>query len=331
MLLSEALLSGDGLVDEALLQQCFLSLSAQDIENIQCEAASVKRLGHTAQALLMGALERYESMDLLLEGQQLIEDKQTLGEIDFLLKTPNSLGLQHWELAIKYYLFNPRTSCFHGPSRNDRLDIKLSRMLEHQLPMIQHPVARALWQRWGKNVESSLMLKGRLFYPLENCERDWSSSALAARAEEVAKQMKPLTVAGDSNFSAEGDVSRKAGYRLKPSDQKGYHLNPSHEKGWWMTREQFLSRDVNSGYVLTQKQWLGIHGNMTLLDSGALKREVQAALDQWGKAVMTLLRHENEDLFVFVVPNDWESEHGMTKPLKGLNSRQGRPLNRSRT
>jgi hypothetical protein len=45
----------------------------------------------------------------LYENIQVIEDKKTIGEIDFLLKK-NTKQVIHMELAYKFYLFDPSIS-----------------------------------------------------------------------------------------------------------------------------------------------------------------------------------------------------------------------------
>ncbi|MFT5680248.1 MAG: hypothetical protein ACI8RZ_001154 [Myxococcota bacterium] len=73
---------------------------------------------------------------------QIILDGRTLGAPDLLLSHGDTAW--HVELAVKFYLCRPgktgwETSHWAGPRGNDRLDRKLSRLQEHQLPLLQRP------------------------------------------------------------------------------------------------------------------------------------------------------------------------------------------------
>ena len=46
--------------------------------------------------------------------------------------------VEHWEVAVKFYLQHSRHekwSSWIGPGQRDRLDLKLGRMIDHQLPL----------------------------------------------------------------------------------------------------------------------------------------------------------------------------------------------------
>lgn len=101
----------------------------------------------------------------------------TQGAFDFLLHA--DAHYWHLEAAVKFYLGAPEhvqadqlsASAWHrwiGPRANDRLDIKLKRLIQHQLPLSTQqnalPELQALtgqtraWQR-------ALLLQGYFFYP----------------------------------------------------------------------------------------------------------------------------------------------------------------------
>lgn len=150
-----------------------------------------KRLGHYAEQLLAfflgeGVLGRLIAANLPLRRASL-----TLGECDFLLEGHGGERL-HWELAVKCYLYvdepgaesaeaAPATAAhdaapvaagtdysslarYVGPNLADRFDLKLSRMVGHQLPLSARPEFRALVA--GGPWQAELFLRGWLFYPL---------------------------------------------------------------------------------------------------------------------------------------------------------------------
>jgi uncharacterized protein len=100
-----------------------------------------RRVGHYAERLVHFVLSHSPHFRLIAANLPLRLEKQTVGECDFLLEDRAGRRL-HWELAVKCYLYvetepfppDPLAS-FVGPALGDRLDIKLRRMLDHQLPL----------------------------------------------------------------------------------------------------------------------------------------------------------------------------------------------------
>ncbi|CAB3794832.1 DUF1853 family protein [Pararobbsia alpina] len=103
-----------------------------------------QRVGHYAERLVHFVLSHSPHFRLIAANLPLRLQKQTVGECDFLLENLEGHRL-HWELAVKCYLYVEPThasakhddplASFVGPALGDRLDIKLRRMLEHQLPL----------------------------------------------------------------------------------------------------------------------------------------------------------------------------------------------------
>jgi uncharacterized protein len=110
-----------------------------------------RRVGHYAEGLVHYALSHSTQFQLVAANLPLRVQKQTVGECDFLLEDRAGQRL-HWELAVKCYLHVdalPQTladplASFVGPALGDRLDIKLRRMLDHQLPLSGRPDYAAL-------------------------------------------------------------------------------------------------------------------------------------------------------------------------------------------
>ena len=119
---------------------------------------------------------------------RLYREKQTLGEMDFLFMTPDQV-LHHWETAVKFYLFYQHANGaigWYGPNANDRLDIKLARLKNHQLCMLRTVQGKAFLETLQSNlrfdaVQSYAFVKGYLFYPLNQWGRHqpWTSPEIA--------------------------------------------------------------------------------------------------------------------------------------------------------
>ena len=118
-------------------------------ENLAAEWAwhgAPKRLGRRFESLLTALFEQSDQCKLLKHGLVIRDQKQTVGEIDYVIELPS--GVLHLEVAIKFYagVGNPsdreHTSGWIGPSCQDRLDLKINHLLTHQLRLSQTPLAQ---------------------------------------------------------------------------------------------------------------------------------------------------------------------------------------------
>lgn len=112
-----------------------------------------------------------EHWRICLKNYPIYAGKRTLGELDFLLEAADKT-LLHVEAAIKFYLLTPTAatpvawSNWVGPNAADRLDIKLERMLGHQLPMAASATAElteAAEREAGAVIQSLYLMKGVFF------------------------------------------------------------------------------------------------------------------------------------------------------------------------
>lgn len=135
----------------------------------QLPAAHGNRLGRYYEQLWQFALDAAPDIRLLAANLAIREHGHTLGELDLLVEDDE--GLQHIELAVKFYLGPSRidgrqAAHWLGPGRLDRLDLKLERLLQHQLRLTHLPAAREPLQRLSpRSAIASLWLGGYLFYP----------------------------------------------------------------------------------------------------------------------------------------------------------------------
>lgn len=128
-------------------------------------------LGIYAERLLAFYLSRLPDTRLQAVNLAVRRDGRTLGECDFLIMTASGARL-HWELATKFYLCLPEPDAarppplerYLGPGLTDRLDLKLARLLRHQLGLTRHPAFDSALH--GSGWRPGMLVKGRLFYPL---------------------------------------------------------------------------------------------------------------------------------------------------------------------
>lgn len=102
----------------------------------------------------------YHPYELVCRNWQQFSGQQTIGEVDVLVNNQQTRQLEHWELAIKFYLGDADLTLpqhWRGLNRRDHLQRKLQRMLSRQFTLT-HFADEAISCR-------KLVLKGRFFYP----------------------------------------------------------------------------------------------------------------------------------------------------------------------
>lgn len=132
------------------------------------------RLGHLVEKTVAQCIRASNNFRLLNESIQLIEEKQTLGEIDFILEEVKSRKIIHMELAYKFYLYDPSLSDdpiqnWIGPNRNDSLHLKLKKLKEKQFPLLHHKALGAkLAGLESSEISQALCFMASLFVPYQS-------------------------------------------------------------------------------------------------------------------------------------------------------------------
>lgn len=132
-------------------------------------ANNARLLGSYFECLWQFFFQNAPHWQLLKHHFQVFDGKQTLGELDILAKAEKCPAI-HVELAVKFYLLQPNQtggSLKHwlGPQSHDRFDLKLDKLAQKQLPMIDHPMTEQALkdQNLPLNWQQALCLKGYLF------------------------------------------------------------------------------------------------------------------------------------------------------------------------
>lgn len=122
------------------------------------------RLGHYFEALISYWLIISPNFECLFKQQQIFQEKQTIGELDFIVKDKRTQQVIHLEVAVKFYLgFDDvqQIHNWHGANRKDRLDLKFKHLSDKQTQLAkQHPELMPI-----EIDQSACLVKGRLFYP----------------------------------------------------------------------------------------------------------------------------------------------------------------------
>lgn len=101
----------------------------------------------------------YHPYQLLAHSLQIIEGKNTLGELDFLIFNQEKQRIEHWEVALKYYLaeHDVQLRDWYGLNRQDTLYRKLGHFAHQQFKFneaLGHPI-----------IQRFAVMKGQLYLP----------------------------------------------------------------------------------------------------------------------------------------------------------------------
>lgn len=123
------------------------------------ETRASHRVGYYVESLIQVWLQATPGITNLRQGIQVIEGKETRGEIDFLFEWNGEL--HHLEVALKFYLFCPEATVHGshviGPNAADTFERKRDRMRDHQLPLGR--------KAFPEIAKSHVWMKGMIFYP----------------------------------------------------------------------------------------------------------------------------------------------------------------------
>lgn len=183
------------------------------------------RLGKYFEQIMWLGLAQHPRWERVQQHVVIQGEHRTLGELDLIVRNSASKEVEHWELAVKFYLgFGDvsQAKSWHGPRLSDRLDKKIDKLVNQQLPMAALANAQGLLPDECYHIaRSRLLVKGRLFYPLT---------------------------------SVEGQLRQSLEWVEVPS-----FLNPKHEYGWWASADdwqKYLCTHTLDVQPLRRLEWL---------------------------------------------------------------------------
>lgn len=160
--------------DEAQLEQ-WLGLIKKNEEHLDAFMQQVQpnRLGLYYEYLLRFFFEAHPDYKLLMHNHPVFQARRTMGAFDFIYKNKSN-QIIHRESAVKFYLGVPNGhdgeysdwSQWWGPNKVDRLDKKLTRLMEHQIKLSDTQEALNLFEKENIHIDGKeIDLKGYLCYP----------------------------------------------------------------------------------------------------------------------------------------------------------------------
>ncbi len=151
------------------------SFEKESISNANHNKFSETRLGKRAEQFLFDQIHRSNNSEIIGNNIQIKQKKQTIGEIDAVIKHHSELI--HLESVFKFYLYDPLNADFIdkwvGPNKNDTLRLKIKKLKNKQLPLLFNPNTNKVLQKLGINVnkvKQRVCFKAQLFLPFNNPE-----------------------------------------------------------------------------------------------------------------------------------------------------------------
>lgn len=135
------------------------------------------RLGHLAEQFAFNQLEQLDNCKILAENVQVQKNKQTLGELDALIKLNQETI--HLEIIYKFYVYDeslgtPELERWIGPNRKDSLIEKITKLKTKQLPLLHSSECESILDALGlerSNIQQKVLFKAQLFIPYQTSVR----------------------------------------------------------------------------------------------------------------------------------------------------------------
>lgn len=130
------------------------------------------RLGHQMEHVFKQLVEYAKAYEVVIHNLPIRKGKQTLGEIDFILKDKKNQKLIHVELTYKFYIIDPNISePIHqliGPNRHDAFFAKMQKIKHKQFTLLH--VEEGVKALYDNNIDHSKIehqccFKAQLFQP----------------------------------------------------------------------------------------------------------------------------------------------------------------------
>ncbi len=129
-------------------------------------------LGKRIESFFSYSIRHSDRYNIVAGNIQIIENKTTLGELDFILLDRIKNSYIHVEVVYKFYIYDPtfqnELERWIGPNRRDTFLYKLSKLKKKQLPLLFHPQTKIKLKELGlKPIDplQKVCFKALLFVP----------------------------------------------------------------------------------------------------------------------------------------------------------------------
>ncbi|MFI8379686.1 DUF1853 family protein [Leeuwenhoekiella sp. NPDC079379] len=132
------------------------------------------RLGQRMEVFMSAALKN-EHYTIRAKNLQIIANKRTLGELDFILEDHKEKKLIHLEMVYKFYFYRPEIegdwrAKLIGPNAKDQLIFKLNKLSQHQFPILKNRNTQLYLKDLrllDRYIEQQIYFKAQIFVPFK--------------------------------------------------------------------------------------------------------------------------------------------------------------------
>ncbi|MDV2441916.1 DUF1853 family protein [Acinetobacter gerneri] len=170
--------------------------------------------------------DTYHHYQLIGHSIQIIEGANTLGELDFLILNKKTQEIEHWEVALKYYLAEHDLALQHwyGLNRTDTLLRKLTHF-SHQQFKFNYVKNHEIDRRFA-------IMKGQLYLPTN-----------------APNNALPLWVNSERRIGTWGNETLKDFYRLQRQEWICPDWQQSSPPAYWWTDGLYHNRTTQQFYM----------------------------------------------------------------------------------
>jgi len=149
-----------------------------EIDNLdfsQLEITKRLTLGNRVERFFEFYINESKNYELVKNNIQVIKDKHTIGELDFIIYDRKEKRYIHIEHVYKFYLYDETVENeidrYIGPNCNDTLVKKLTKLKEKQFPLLYKDETKKYLSDLDieinqNNIEQKVCFKGNLYLPL---------------------------------------------------------------------------------------------------------------------------------------------------------------------
>ena len=186
--------------------------------------------------------DMYHHFKIIGHSIQIIQGKQTLGELDFLLFNTQTQKIEHWEVALKYYLAEANLSLKHwyGLNRTDTLQRKLNHFTQKQF-QFETIQDQSIQERFA-------VLKGQLYLPTVH-KNILDSESLASNIPKWVNQARNLGHWGHH-------IPQQSYYRLQRQEWICNDATISSPPAHWWNNGLYKSTEKEHFYMFRQAPFI---------------------------------------------------------------------------
>lgn len=207
-ILNSFIIAPDLKINSERFSFAYFEFSKEEITRSNFQFPENLIIGMQAEACFEAILRHSQRYKLLASNLQIQGEKQTVGELDYIVQNLETKEVVHIELSCKFYLYDntihtSEESKWIGPNRKDGLYDKLEKIRSKQFPLITASETIQTLNRLDIELPTSqeLCLKAFLFVPKETDLSNFSKNYKDCIVGSWIRQDDFIDTDGDALFA----------------------------------------------------------------------------------------------------------------------------------